>query len=60
MAHDNRRLPRRDEDRWFDFPLELRQLLQNVGAEIYRQDRLRAVQAKPKAARLHLVKKKSA
>ena len=59
MPH--RRLPRLGErDPWFDFPQELRQMLQTIGAEIYRQDRLRAVHAKPTRARLHLVKKKSA
>jgi hypothetical protein len=49
-----------ERDPWFDFPQELRQMLQTIGAEIYRQDRLRAVHAKPTRARLHLVKKKSA
>jgi hypothetical protein len=59
MAHDDRRLPRREADRWFDFSQDLRQMLQTIGAEIQRQDRLREP-AKPARAQLHLVKKKSA
>jgi hypothetical protein len=59
MAHDNRRLPRRQAVRWFDFSQDIRQMLQTIGAEIQRQDRLR-VPAKPARAQLHLVKKKHA
>ena len=58
--HDRRRQPRLGEREWFDFPADIRHMLQTIGSEIYRQHRLRAVEAKPMRARLRLVKKKSA